>query len=169
MALTKAQCNDLVKRGLAQESFQHETLGHFNITELREIIGFRVITSSIELHRCSFNDINTVDGIETDAIEYLCGSREIDYIHAATLTEAELKSPLLFLQCPAGTNGQDESQLLVDGIHRLYERKRRGYGYFEFYLWPLEQAPLVNEKQSVSIPWGEKEVVPGVGLIRRDK
>ncbi len=167
---TKAESARLVALGLAHETFQHETLGHFDITVLREAIDIALSRPpGLTLYRCRFDEVEMVDGIKVDAFEYLTSNREIDYEHAKSFTKQQLAEPLLFLKCPPGSNGEGESHLLVDGIHRMYERKRRGKTFFRYYLVPLEIAPRVDPEVWQEVKWGEKDVVPGVGLVKREQ
>lgn len=51
---------------------------------------------------------------------------------------------------------------IVDGIHRLTGRFRRGDATFQFYAIPLHMAPrLPADAMFADIPWGEKEVRDG--------
>lgn len=163
--ITKSEVARITEAGLGIETFQHETLGHFNVTALREMVQ----QSNCERHRCFFTDIAMVDGVECDALEYLFSHREIDPQRCQELTGLQLEEPLIFLDCPPGSNGEQASSLLVDGIHRMKARRDRGYLDFWFYLIPLEQAPRIDpvEWEQSHIPWGEMEVVPGKGLVKR--
>ncbi len=164
----KSEMARLVARGLVHETFAHETLGHFDITRLRMILRDAYGPGKEgPVRYCKFSELGMVDGITADAFSYLIGAREVDKVHASNLTERQLKDPLYFLLCPPGTNGEGESHLLVDGIHRLWERKKRGKEGFKFYLFPLELAPRIDDNVYREIKWGEKDLVPGVGLVTR--
>lgn len=161
---TKCEMAALVAAGVAHETFHHATLGHFNITELRVIIAR---ARRLKLHRGLFSEMQMVDGVDADAFEFLTASREIDYDRVAALTAEQIAEPLIHALCPPGANGEGESHLLLDGIHRLVARKQRGKKFFRFYLVPLASVPLVNEALYYHVPWGKKDVVPGVGLVER--
>lgn len=164
---TKSECARLVRKGLAHETFAHETLGHFDISNLRRIIEVLARRKVIEVHHCRFDQVQ-FDG-KVEGTTHLFAHREIDVRRAHELTGRQLREPLIFLLCPPGTNGETETHLLVDGIHRMYERKQRGMDDFKFYLFPLDKAPRVNRSEVREIPWGDKEVVPGVGLVNRER
>lgn len=161
--MTKSEAARIIAEGRGVESFHHDTLGNFNVTALREMVN----TGAEDVHYCPFDAIQMVDGIEGDALEYLIGHREIDRERVASLTPAQLEDPLLFLECPAGSNGEQASQLLVDGIHRLVALKERNYDGFYFYLVPLEDAPRIDTESCEEIPWGEMDLIPGQGLVKR--
>jgi hypothetical protein len=161
---TKSEAAALVAAGQAHETFHHATLGHFNITRLREVIA----QGGFKLHRCKFDDLKMVDGIEADAFAYLTANREIDPARVAELTEQQIREPLLFALCPPGSNGEGESHLLLDGIHRFVARRQRGKTFFTFIMVPLAEVPIVDPALFAgNLPWGEKDVVPGVGLVNR--
>jgi hypothetical protein len=108
-----------------------------------------------------------VDGIQRNALSYLVENREVDESRIVELTTAQLHDPLIFVLCPAGTNGEGESHLLVDGIHRLVARYRRGYEDFLFRMVPWDRAQRIDPDDFTNIEWGDKELVPGVGLVDR--
>jgi len=163
VSVTKSQVARLVAEGLARETFQHVTLGHFDVTALREL----VLAEYPEVTRCRYDALSMVDGIECDALDYLVQNREVDRARCAELTREQLDDPLIFLLCPPGSNGDGESHLLVDGIHRLVERHRRGYPDFRLRMAPLHRAPRVDPDDDAHIPWGDTDLVPGVGLVKR--
>ena len=167
MSRTKAEAWKLVRACLAEETFAHQTLGHFNISVLRRVIGELIARQKIVRNYCRFDQV-LFEG-EGNGTEHLFANREIDKAHAASLTRQQLEEPLIFLSCPPGTNGEGETQLLVDGVHRMFERHRRGYEDFRFYLFPLHLAPRVDKSQYREIKWGEKDLIPGVGLVDRKK
>lgn len=164
MTHTKCQMAALVAAGVAHETFQHATLGHFNITELRSLIKR---AKGLQVHRGLFSDMQMVDGISGDAYEYLISNREIDAERVAALTAQQIAEPLIHALCPPGSNGEGESHLLLDGIHRLVARKQRGKKFFKFHLIPLANVPRVNEELFVHVPWGRKDVTPE-GLVERE-
>lgn len=163
MSNTKSQASKLVAAGIAREVFVHETLGTFDIAGLRELIA----TDFPHIYLCAYASVNMVDGAECDAMAYMVANREVDQNRCRELTDEQLDDPLIFVLCPPGSNGEQETHLLVDGIHRLVERKRRGHRLFRFYLVPLKQAPTVRPEDYHNIEWGDKEVVPGLGLVDR--
>lgn len=163
---TKLECMRLVAAGLVTEIFSHATMGQFDITRLRQAIGLLVDSGKMKRHRCDFNDVRSEEP-SNDPTAWLFSQREIDIDRANELTAAQLDEPLLFLLCPPGTNGDGETHLLVDGIHRMYARRQRKMTYFEFYLLPLQYAPRVDSRATREIKWGEKDLVPGVGLVAR--
>ena len=64
----KAESARLVAMGLAHETFMHETLGHFDITVLREAV--HIANSrppGLVLHKFRYADMEMVDGIQVDA------------------------------------------------------------------------------------------------------
>lgn len=166
---TKTEAAAMVADGRAIETFHHATLGHFNVTLLRETIHIANARrpGHFRLQHCAFAEMRMVDGIAADPFEYLLANREIDHDRAMSLGPDQITEPLIFLLCPEGTNGEAETHLLVDGIHRLYRRKTDGWSGFSFYMIPLFSAPMVDESRAIHLPWGEKEVVPGFGLVRR--
>lgn len=161
MAMSKSQHARMIAAGLVHESFQHQTLGHFNVTLLRE----RIKTNPPELRVYRFDECRVADDPSADPLAYIVSQREVDPERCAELTEAQLQEPLIYLCCPPGSNGPMETHLLVDGIHRLVARHARGYTDFSFYMLPLEQAPRVAQDW-VDLPWGEREMGPS-GLIPR--
>ncbi len=166
---TKTEAAAMVASGLHMETFHHSTLGHFNITLLRVMIQAtnQLYPGRLKLHFCRFDQMQMVDSVKADAFDYLTANREIDPDRVSSLTAEQIDEPLIFLKVPAGLNGDQESDLLVDGIHRLCRRKREGLKSFEFYIVPMFLCPVVEDGDGAMIPWGEKEVVPGVGLVRR--
>ena len=171
MTITKRDVNALRDAGLTCEAFQHETLGWFDIDALRKLVRLWNDKKDGRLIRAvtTFESMKMVDDVERDAYEFLIANREIDRDVVAGLTFQQVNEPLLFLMCPPGTNGHGASQLLVDGIHRLVARKERGYPDFRWYGVPLEDAPRVDPRRFINLDWGNKEVVPGVGLVDRRK
>lgn len=163
MSLTKSQVARLVAQGLARETFQHVTLGHFDVTALRALVEVEFT----EIMRCSYEAISIAGGVEMGAVAYLTQNREVDQARCAELTCEQLDEPLIFLLCPPGSNGDGETHLLVDGIHRLVQRDRIGCFEFRFRMVPLDRAPRVDLGDDASIAWGDLDLVPGVGLVRR--
>jgi hypothetical protein len=168
MAMTKTEAARLVAIGRLHETFAHDTLGSFDITTLRGLVKRLDRKRRIKTLRCRFDAVRVVEGINADPMEYLLSQREVDFARAALLTDRQLADPLIYLLCPPGSNGPQETHLLVDGIHRLYERKRRGYVDFAFYLIPLAYAPRIDRSQFFAeLLWGEKDLIPGRGLVPR--
>ncbi len=57
---TKTEMAQLVQAGLAFETFAHQTLGHFDISALRQVLkSFTPIT----IHHCRFDQLAMVDGM----------------------------------------------------------------------------------------------------------
>jgi hypothetical protein len=168
---TKDEMHRLVVAGIANETFQHETLGHFDITMMRRAI--ELVKDRLTVYSCNFDQLGMVDGIEADGYTYLTQHREIDRERVKNLTDEQIEEPLIILDCPAGTNGTGRSDLLVDGIHRLVARKERGKEGFSFYRLPLEHAPRIDDSKVgvdfVQLQWGEKDLIPGQGLVERKK
>ncbi len=169
--------------GVHRESFVHSTLGQFDVTGLRELIA-EVLRRRPDAKPsvCRFADVAMAGDKSADPHAHLLGAREIDRAYAATLTDAQLAEPLIYVEVPAGTDVDTvDTQLLVDGAHRYFERHRRGMESFEYWLVPLGVAPRLPLKSGLyrdadgdvslcivePIPWGEKELVPGVGLVDR--
>jgi hypothetical protein len=166
--MDKSHSARLIAMGLGRESFQHETLGHFDISALRELItGVLKAEPGLMPVRHGRYDQLLYEGEAEKAYEHVVSNREVDPARCRELTDEQLNEPLIFLNCPAGTNGEGDTQLLVDGIHRFVERRTRGMEGFDFYMIPLAVAPRVDGGLYTTIPWGEKEVVPGKGLVRR--
>lgn len=163
---TKVECAKLVREGRAIETFAHQTLGHFNVSALRIAIARHVKQRLIQVRQCRFDQVQ-FDGSPTDANEHLFNSREIDQERVKALTPRQINDPLIFLLCPPGANGDGETHLLVDGVHRMYARKQRNFPFFHFYLFPLEYAPRVDEAMTTELKWGEKDLIPGIGLVTR--
>jgi hypothetical protein len=108
-----------------------------------------------------------VEDSSLDALTHLFNNREIDRTRAAALNFVEIDEPVIILDCPPGANGIGATQLLIDGIHRIFERHRRGYSFFEAYLLPLQLACRADLSEGRFAPWGKFDVVPGRGLVRR--
>lgn len=160
--LNKSQVADLIARGVGYETFQHETLGVFDISSLRQMIA----RNKPKPLYCLYSELKMVDGVETDALQYLIEHRDVDMQRCAELTERQLDDPLIYVDCPPYPGEPTPSQLLIDGVHRLVERKRRGKTGFYYFLIPLDQAPRIPERLlGLALPWGEKDIVPGVGLV----
>lgn len=164
MTMSKSNAARLIASGIGRESFQHDTLGHFDITALRAFIR----AGRPQILNCKYSEIS-YDGSEVDALAHLVGNREVCPQRCKELTTEQLEEPLIFLLCPAGANGEHATHLLVDGIHRFVERQARGKADFHFYLIPIELAPRVDEVNYREVPWGEKELIPGKGLVPRSQ
>lgn len=160
---TKSEAMKSIIAGRMHEVFTHETMGSFDVTALRMLVALR----GAELHRCLYSQIRTPDG--TEGVAYIVGRREVDEARCKELTDAQLEEPLLMLLCPAGVNGPRETHLLVDGIHRFVERHRRGKPEFWVHIVPLDMAPKIDMGKFRNVPWGKKEVIPGVGLVDREE
>jgi hypothetical protein len=163
VSLTKSQVSRLVVTGHCRETFSHETLGHFDVTGIRQL----AIAEFPEVMVCAFSAMTMADGIQRDALAYLIANREVDHDRCLELTTEQLQDPLIFLLCPAGTNGEGESHLLVDGIHRLVAGYTRGYSDFRFRMVPMDRAPRFDPGDFTNVEWGDKELVLGVGLVDR--
>lgn len=164
-ARTKTEMMASVIAGRSLETFHHIDLGIFNVTVLRAYIKKN---PKFPAFKCKFSDVRMEAKVgHLDPMQWLIGNREIDYARAASLTDDQLKEPVIHVLCPAGTNGDEETHLLIDGIHRIFERHRRGKSFFRYHLFPLAVCPLVDTTGFVHVPWGEKDVIPGLGLVPR--
>lgn len=159
---TKSEAMNSIIAGKRHEVFTHETLGCFDITGLRHLVA----VFGPPLIRCTYDNMRAPDG--SDPFAYIVGQREIDEARCTELTDEQLDDPILMVLCPAGTNGPGETHLIVDGMHRFVERKRRGKVDFMVHLIALEMAPMVDITQFRNVPWGKKDVVPGRGLVDRE-
>lgn len=166
MKLTKSQSAQLVRRGLLMEVFHHATLGRFDVSAIRHyLLGYRAGVHGDKPMTCRFDSVRAETG-DPDPMAFLVGQREIDEARVAELTAEDLEDPIIFVACPPGSNGEGETHLLVDGIHRLVARHRRGYKDFVFYMTSLEVARALWRGappgvELVEVPWGEKEVRDG--------
>jgi hypothetical protein len=169
MSFSKLEINLLRDAGIVREVFTHVTMGTFDIKQMRERIQRETVASGRvpPLHRCRFDNMKMTDGRRIDVLSYLMQQREIDLLRCSQLTDEELKDPLIYVLCPPGSNGDGVSHLLIDGIHRMVERHRRGFPDIVFYLIPLRDAVMVDMSTHTEVEWGDKSLVPGVGLVKR--
>lgn len=166
--MNKSLIASLVAAGLAREFFDHQTLGRFDVSTARQLVA-SLWRNNIKF--CRFDAMRMADDNKNiDALQYLFASREIDEDRCRELTTIQLNDPAINVVCPPGTNGEELSHLLIDGIHRIKARFDRDYDGFYFYEIPLELAPrMIHDATVIEIPWGEMELVPGVGLVKRKK
>lgn len=163
--ISKSEAASLVAAGRVVEIFDHATLGVFDVSWLRRLVAGLAERGGRPLS-CSFADVRAEDG-SADPYVFITSQREIDRARVRELTDAQLEDPLIFLLCPPGTNGDGETHLLVDGIHRLVARRERGLKDFRFWLVPLAAARRFDKASATEIPWGEKEVRDGELIKRR--
>ena len=156
--LTKLQANKLRDEGISIEVFTHATIGIVNVSELRNII----LSSSMRdklLMTARFDEMRRAgDGnMKSDQVlEWLIGQRELDEERIASLTETELNDPVIDLIDVEG----GMTHTIVDGMHRLVGRFRKGYPTFQYYAFPQHLAPMLPQSAMFAdIPWGTKDVV----------
>lgn len=161
--MNKSEAAKLVAAGLVIEVFDH-ALGTFDISWLRALVA-ELAKRGARPWSCDFANIRTEDG-SADPLERLAAHREVDPERVRELTGAQLEDPVIYLECPPGTNGGGETHLLVDGIHRLVARRARGLPDFRFWLIPITAAKRFDKRSGIAVPWGEKELHGGK-LVRR--
>ena len=159
MNLTKTQMMQLVGQGACVESFHHATLGMFDVSMLR-LIASKLKERGHKPLTCRFEDVRA-EVANVDPLDFLIANREVDRERVKTLTDEQLEDEMIFILCPPGTNGVGETHLLVDGVHRMVARKERGKEDFNYWLVPLDCAPMVRPGSFIDVPWGEKEVRDG--------
>ena len=161
MSLTKSQSARLVREGVLNEVFCHASLGRFDVGALHQLTA-RSTTLGAKPLWCRFDAVRAETG-DPDPMAFLTAQREIDADRVAELTGEDLDDQVIFVACPAGINGGEETHLLVDGIHRITARHQRGYQDFVFWLVPWSIACYLRplSSRAISVPWGHKEVRDG--------
>lgn len=159
--MTKSEAAARVRAGLSVETFHHANLGIFNVTRARALI--KCQPHLFQKRHFLFADLKAEGQPGLDAagvVAWLVGQREVDGARCAELTRLQLEEPLLHLY--------DESGIcfLIDGIHRMSERFRRGLRDYWTHLMPLELAPRIPSGIRHQ-DWGEMEVREGK-LVKRD-
>lgn len=159
--ITKSEAAARVKEGLSIETFNHGTMGQFNISVLRQIISRN--PSWFPVHHIKFADIKAEGSPELDAagvVAWLVGQREVCPARCAELTRAQLEDPII--------NMVDEQGMVfvIDGIHRISERFRRGMAGYRFHAVPVALVPRL-QGNFLERPWGEMEVRDGQLLKRQ--
>lgn len=160
MAMTKSEAAARVRSGVSIETFHHVNLGVFNVSAARILI--KQHPSLFKLHRFLFSQLRAEGQPDLDAagvVAWLAGSREVCPARCAELTRHQLEEPVLHLFA------KDDSCYLIDGIHRLSERFRRGMRDYWTYMMPLEVAPKVP-KGIRGQDWGEMDIRDGQ-LVKR--
>lgn len=159
MAYTKSQVAKLQAAGVARESFVHSVLGHIDITTLR----LAIAAMKPPAHTFNFADTKVEDSTMTaeEALQFLLDQREVDEERVNELTLEQLEEPIITLIDDGGYS------YVVDGIHRLTARFRRGYPTFSTYILHEKNAPRIDSSKWVDLPWGEKELING--KLRRRK
>lgn len=154
---TKAEVMERVIKGELIETFFHETLGGFNVTALRKMCkAFRLQSQQFVFKGA----VATNAGVEGNIWDWLFSQRDVDLARAKSLTPDQLIDPAIIIDIPEGINGEGATTLIVDGIHRIYERRRRNKPNFFAYVIPLEFAPRAPDNCK-EIQWGEKQIVKG--------
>lgn len=155
--MTKLEANKLRDEGKVVETFNHSTIGHFNITMMRSIQ--KENPHAFPEYEMLFENIRAEGQVMTGAqvIEWLAGQREVDEERLAALTPEELEEPVIIVF----DIDNDNQAYTVDGIHRQIGRFRRGDKTFKFYAWPLSMCPMVPKElaEAFDRPWGVKDVV----------
>lgn len=142
--MDKSQSAALVRLGLLEEIFTHQTLGEFSTTRIHEML----------LKDPNRWPVVRVD-LDKNLIEHILTSREVDPDRARELTDADLSVPCLLLLCKDGTH------CIIDGVHRISARWAKGEKFVYFWLIPIDEAPRVQRTAAtIDIPWGELEVTP---------
>jgi len=161
MAMTKSEAAARVRAGVSIETFHHVNLGIFNVSAARAMI--KRNPSLFKVRRFLFTQLKAEGQPDLDAagvVAWLRESREVCPARCAELTRHQLEEPLIHLFA------EDDTCYLIDGIHRLSERFRRGMRDYWTYMLPLEVAPKVPK----GIPgqdWGEMEIRDGQ-LVKRE-
>lgn len=154
---SKSEVMRAIVAGKMREVFSHESLGCFDVTELRRLVALH----GAPLHKCSYSDMHAPG--DADPFSFIVGNREVDYERCSELTDEQLEEPLIMLLVPPNVVGEPHETHLM--VHRFVERKRRGKEFFMLHLIPLDLAPKVDKNFYRNIPWGKKELIPGVGLV----
>jgi hypothetical protein len=161
MTLTKSQAAERVRDGRSVETFHHATMGVFNVTACRQII--KRMPHIFKPHHVRFADIKAEGLPDLDSagvVAWLVGQREVDQARCAELTSAQLEDPLISMMDEAGMS------YVIDGIHRLSERFRRGKTGYRFYAMPVQIIPKLAPGTYLERPWGEMDVRDGQ-LVKR--
>lgn len=163
MIYTKSQTAQMVASGAHIETFQHATLGTFDVSLTRKIIAR--FPSRFPVGWAWFEDMRA-DGhpelIGPEVMVWIFSQREICPIRRDELTEEQLNDPAINLIDDQG------GSYIIDGIHRIAARFKRGYPNFSLYSMPLKIAPRVPEGfEDFKVQWGEMEVRDGQLVKRR--
>lgn len=131
MSLTKSQMAAWVRSGRGHESFEHEYLGEFNVT--LTLIGIFKKEIPYEICRAVIDE-------RTKYISQEC--REVDQARVAELVkEGALDEPILIVHDPS-----DDTDVIIDGTHRLAGRIARGDKEFLFFRIALKDAVRIERK-----------------------
>lgn len=163
MAMTKSEAATRVRRGISVETFHHATMGIFNITLTRELIRLR--PDLFKPMTVRFADIRAENNPDLDpagVVAWLVGQREVCPKRCAELTRKQLEEPLISMVDEIGMT------YVIDGIHRLAERFRRGMPDYSFYALPTIIVPKLRPGTFAERPWGEMEVRDGQLVKRGD-
>jgi hypothetical protein len=160
--LTKLEVNARRDAGLSVEVFQHVQFGIFNVSAMRSMIGMH--PDKFKVHEVDFENLKA-DGQDIQSpqqfLDWLVGQREIDEERIAALTPEELEDPVIHV-----IDLENSQFYLIDGIHRLVGRFRRGDKTLKTYVYPLQYAPMVEPGLYVDRPWGTKDVDLEKGVLR---
>lgn len=161
MTLTKSQASARVRAGTSVETFHHATMGLFNISLARALI--KAHPKLFPPMRVKFADLKAENNAGLDAagvVGWLIGQREVCPKRCAELTPQQLNDPVINMIDDHGMS------YLIDGIHRLSERFRRGMPDYECHMMPASMVPRMQPGTYRERPWGEMDVRDGQ-LVRR--
>lgn len=153
---TKSEAAARVRAGVLLETFHHVEMGIFNVTAVRVMI--RRCPHLFQKRRFLFADLRAQGQPGLDAagvMAWLAGQREVCPDRCAELTRHQLEEPVIHLFDQGGVC------FLIDGIHRMTERFRRGMRDYWTFMVPMELASKVPDGVRRSHDWGKMEVRDG--------
>lgn len=153
--MDKSQHAALVASGVGIETFEHEFLGHFDITSLRQGI-----------HDGTIRWMPRHAQITPELQEIISKQRDVDLKRVAELTRRHMLDEPAIMIYDAKTG----EHALIDGTHRLAGKIARGDEEFFFFEVLLEDAPRLDESlHSMQIEYGDKDFIERAKKRRDEK
>ena len=160
---TKSEIAALVAAGQNTEVFHHATMGIFNVSLARDII--ERFPTRFPIYCIAFSQMSAPPELaipQAQVMDWIFSQREICPKRLAELTDEQLDDPAIDLITEAGEH------FLIDGIHRIAARYKRGMPDYRTYWMKFWMCPRVPPEQALThkYRWGEMDVRDGK-LVKR--
>lgn len=144
---TKTQVMQAIARGVAEETFTHESGLVFNVTAMRKLA-------------ISEKRVVRQTHLTASLVRLIYQNRDVDDARVDTLSHMDmLTDPSMFVLFPYGEH------LLIDGTHRILRRRKEGLTMLPMWLFNLDEAILVKpDDNALAVQWGSFEMEAPSGI-----